>query len=90
MSGQRAKPDPAGRYTPTAQEVQGLLRRAAAHPLGTEFLAGGSLDAVAATFGVHAFVVEAARRSGPGLPQGAPAPTLVGHGPGAPVRDRPG
>ena len=46
---------------PTAAEVQELLRRAAAHRLGTEFLLEGALDAVAATFRVHAFCVDAAR-----------------------------
>jgi hypothetical protein len=50
-------------YVPTTDEVAGLIDRAREHPLGTEFLADGALDAVAATFQVHAFVVEAARRS---------------------------
>ena len=48
-------------YRPTTAEVEDLLRRAAKHPLGTEFLVDGSLDAVAATFRVHAFAVDAAR-----------------------------
>jgi hypothetical protein len=48
-------------YRPTAQEVDGLLQRAADHHLGTDFLVNGSLDSVAATFGVHAFTVDAAR-----------------------------
>lgn len=50
------------RYQPTAAEVDDLIRRAAGHPLGTDFLINGALDAVAATFSVHAFAVEAARR----------------------------
>lgn len=50
-----------GRYRPTPDEIKGLLRRASGHPLGTEFLLKGDLDAVAATFGAHAFVVDAAR-----------------------------
>ena len=48
-------------YRPTAQEVDVLLQRAADHHLGTDFLVNGSLDSVAATFGVHAFTVDAAR-----------------------------
>ena len=47
------------RVSPEA--VDDLLRRAAAHPQGSVLLASGALDAVAATFGVHAFVVDAAR-----------------------------
>ncbi len=46
---------------PTHEEVQLLIKRANSHDLGTEFLLNGSLDAVAATFGVHAFVVDGAR-----------------------------
>ena len=68
-----ASPTP---YRPTAVEVEELLHRAASHPLGTGFLLDGSLDAVAATFRVHAFCVDAARdtlRSGPGTAQQAPA-----------------
>ena len=61
MATERVTPGLPGRYNPTAQEVQHLLRRAAEHPLGPEFLSRGALDAVSATFGVHAFVVEAAR-----------------------------
>jgi hypothetical protein len=49
-------------YQPTPREIESLLKRATSHPLGTGFLVEGSLDAVAATFGVHAFVVEEARR----------------------------
>jgi hypothetical protein len=48
-------------HEPTPAEVDDLLRRAAEHPLGSDFLLDGALDAVAATFQVHAFVVDAAR-----------------------------
>ena len=48
-------------YRPTRQEVDDLIRRASEHVLGTEYLLEGALDSVAATFQVHAFVVEAAR-----------------------------
>jgi hypothetical protein len=41
--------------------VQDLIVRATAHPLGVSFLLQGAHDAVAATFGVHAFTVDAAR-----------------------------
>ncbi len=46
---------------PTQNEVQDLIQRAKSHELGTVFLTEGALDAVAMTFGVHAFVVDAAR-----------------------------
>ena len=49
-------------YRPTDEEVTELIRRAERHPLGVEFLREGAQDAVAATFRVHAFVVDAARR----------------------------
>ncbi|MHC5004484.1 MAG: hypothetical protein ACYTJ0_15330 [Planctomycetota bacterium] len=48
-------------YQPSVDEITGLIRRAETHPLGTEFLLNGSADAVAATFQVHGFVVDAAR-----------------------------
>ncbi|MHC5023340.1 MAG: hypothetical protein ACYTGG_05445 [Planctomycetota bacterium] len=70
---------PATRYQPTPDQVQALIREAAKSPLGTEFLTEGALDAVAATFGVHAFTVDAAREALHGV-QGAPAT-----GPSAPV-----
>ena len=57
-----SKQDIQTRYRPTAEEVNVLVHRATAHPLGTRFLANGAIDAVAATFGVHAFVVDEARR----------------------------
>ena len=41
----------------------GLIERAKNHELGIEFLRTGSQDSVAATFGVHAFTVDAARRA---------------------------
>ena len=47
--------------TPTDTDIQYLIERAKSHDLGIEFLLNGSLDAVAATFGVHAFVIDAAR-----------------------------
>ncbi len=62
MTTDSSKQDAPGRYRPTAEEVTVLVRQAASHPLGTEFLAKGAIDAVAATFGVHAFVVDEARR----------------------------
>lgn len=54
---------PAGplRQPPSAEEVELLIARAREHPLGLEFLERGALDAVAATFRTHAFVVDAAR-----------------------------
>ena len=69
-----------GQYRPTAKEVDGLVHRASTHPLGTGFLINGALDSVAATFGVHAFVVDEARRrlraAGPGtVRQGHAVPT---------------
>ena len=51
----------ASRVRPTSEEVENLIRRAARHPLGTDFLTRGAHDAVTATFGVHAFVVDGAR-----------------------------
>jgi hydroxymethylglutaryl-CoA lyase len=42
--------------------VESLLAAARAHPLGLGYLVDGYLGSVAATFGVHAFVVEEARR----------------------------
>jgi hypothetical protein len=43
-------------------EVDALIVAAEQHPLGTEFLIDGHLEAVAITFQVHAFTVDAARR----------------------------
>ena len=43
-------------------EVEALIVAAKNHPLGTEFLTDGHLEAVAITFQVHAFTVDAARR----------------------------
>ena len=48
-------------FTPSPADVDRLIARARRHPLGLEFLRNGVLDAVAATFGVHAFVVDHAR-----------------------------
>jgi hypothetical protein len=50
------------RYVPGPGEVQALIAAAAAHPLGLEFLLHGDLSAVAITFQVHAFSVDAARQ----------------------------
>lgn len=58
-----AKADPAA--------VESLLAAAKAHPLGLDYLANGFLGSVAATFGVHAFVVEEARRRLGDRPGGA-------------------
>jgi hypothetical protein len=62
MNNDRSNKDAPSRYRPTVEEVTILVRQAASHPLGTNFLAKGAIDAVAATFGVHAFVVDEARR----------------------------
>jgi hypothetical protein len=48
-------------WAPDDAAITDLLRRVSDHPLGTDFLQFGTLDAVAVTFGVHAFVVDAAR-----------------------------
>lgn len=61
--------------TPGARppEVHALIDSARRHALGLEFLRNGAHDAVAATFGVHAFLVDAARdhlRSGGTGPAG--------------------
>ena len=56
------KKDAPSLYRPTVEEVTVLVNRATKHPLGTRFLTNGAIDAVAATFGVHAFVVDEARR----------------------------
>ena len=61
------------RYQPSAREIDGLLRRAEDHPLGTAFVLHGALDSVAATFGVHAFVVDAARKQAAGSGRAAAA-----------------
>lgn len=53
-------------FVPTWQEdpgeVDALIERARAHPLGVDFLVGGYLGSVAAAFRTHAFTVEAARQ----------------------------
>ncbi len=53
---------PMGAYEPSDDEVRELITRAEAHDLGVRFLQRGAQDSVAATFGVHAFVVDAARK----------------------------
>jgi len=55
--GQRPGPG----WQPREREILDLIRRAEEHELGRDFLARGAQDAVAATFGVHAFLVDAAR-----------------------------
>ena len=52
---------PRPRFEPSARDVAKLIESAKRHSLGTEFLLHGAQDAVAATFRVHAFVVDAAR-----------------------------
>ncbi len=49
-------------------DVLELIGQAEEHPLGTDFLVHGCLESVAATFGVHAFVVDRARASFPPPP----------------------
>jgi len=61
---------PLGKNQPTEIQITKLMQQASDHPMGKNFLVEGSLDAVAATFGVHAFVVEAARESLNAKPQG--------------------
>ncbi len=57
------RPAPAvPRYEPAPGEIETLIARARAHPLGLEFLLDGDLSAVAATFQAHAFTVDAARQ----------------------------
>lgn len=46
---------------PTDDDLRALIRRADDHALGRDFLLHGALGAVAATFGVHAYVVDAVR-----------------------------
>ena len=63
---------------PARAEVDALIQRASNHPLGTRFLIDGALDAVAATFNVHAFVVDAAREFlGPPAGITEPKPQLI-------------
>ncbi len=60
-------------YVPDAREVQTLIAAAGMHPLGLEFLLHGDPSAVAITFQVHQFAVEAARRQlGPRDPGATP------------------
>ena len=66
-----ARPGGTRRYQSTTAEVDHLISSAREHPLGLEFLEQGALDAVAATFRTHAFVVEAARER-LGRPEGEP------------------
>lgn len=50
------------RYKPSPERVDRLISLARSHPLGLDFLQHGALDAVAATFETHAFVVDEARQ----------------------------
>lgn len=43
------------------EDIRDLIRRADAHELGRDYLLHGAQGAVAATFRVHAFLVDAAR-----------------------------
>lgn len=62
MSNQNmARPGLPRNFTPSQADVDSLINRAGTHELGVDFLKTGSLDAVAAMFEVHAFVVDAAR-----------------------------
>ena len=56
------KPTPLAGEPPESAAVETLLAAARSHPLGTGYLVNGYLGSVAATFGVHAFVVEEARK----------------------------
>jgi len=68
--------------TESDPEVLELIDRAEEHPLGTDFLVNGCLESVAATFGVHAFVVDKARESFP-----PPPPVDVGLTPDEGLRE---
>ena len=57
----RAAPAPGEPFAPTSAEIDALIAEARRHPLGIDFLLGGHLGSVAATFKAHAFTVEAAR-----------------------------
>ena len=64
-AGERAKagaaaPPPHGPDSGQA-EAAGLIERAAGHPRGRRFLAEGAPDEIAATFGVHPYLVFRAR-----------------------------
>ena len=54
-------PAPAEPFVPTPADVDALIAEARRHALGIDFLLGGHLGSVAATFKAHAFTVEAAR-----------------------------
>ena len=49
------------RFQPTAADVDALIARATAHPLGLDYLTQGELGSVAVSFSTHAFTVIAAR-----------------------------
>jgi len=52
---------PGAPVAPPPSEVHALVERARTHAFGLDFLLHGAPNAVAATFGVHAFLVDAAR-----------------------------
>ncbi len=62
LAGEKETASGIGPFRPTPREVQALIGRARRHPLGVDFLLRGDLGAVAATFRVHAFTVDAARQ----------------------------
>ncbi len=49
------------RYRPSQAAVDDLISNAKNHELGLDFLRDGAVDAVAATFCVHAYTVHVAR-----------------------------
>ena len=57
----RPAPRPPRRSRATPPSSPELVERAKAHPLGLDYLKGGHLGSVAATFETHAFTVLAAR-----------------------------
>ena len=57
--------------SPPPDDVRDLIETAKRHEFGLEYLTRGAHDSVAATFGVHAFLVDAARDH---LLQDDPAP----------------
>ena len=61
VAGAHARSSGAAGPRARAADVETLISRAQGHPLGLDFLLRGAHDAVAVTFGVHAFVVDAAR-----------------------------
>lgn len=50
-------------FRPHPQQIESLIGKASCHPLGIKFFLEGDLCAVAITFGVTVFAVEAAREN---------------------------